>query len=70
MKKNKEEENKDPHTIKQGWDVHLTTRKGKKIVGIVRNIVCQRNGDWKFDIHRKVDDEYILTLEWKETSQL
>jgi hypothetical protein len=59
-------EPKNPHTIKQGWDVNVTTSKGKKITGIVRNIVCQKNGDWKFDLHRKSDNAFLLTLEWKE----
>lgn len=66
VKKNKSEELITPKIIKQGWDILVTGRKGKKITGIVRNIICQKNGDWKFDIHRKSDDEFMLTLEWKE----
>jgi hypothetical protein len=65
-KKKEDEISRDPHVIKQGWDITIYSNKGKKIVGIVRNIVCQKNGNWKFDIHRKTDDAFILTIEVTE----
>jgi len=69
VKKKKNEEDEfltSASVVRQGYDVNITSNKGKKITGIVRNIVCQKNGSWKFDIHRKSDEAFILTLEWKE----
>jgi hypothetical protein len=65
-KKDEEDEVNSPSVVRQGYDVHITSNKGKKITGIVRNIVCQKNGSWKFDIHRKSDEAFILNLEWKD----
>jgi hypothetical protein len=56
----------NPITIKQGWPCKITSSKGKKIPGIVRNIKVDKNGAWQMDIHREIDNTFIMTMRWEE----
>ena len=68
MKKPKSEEEggASPKPLRDGAQVLIETASGKKLKCSVRNLVADSKGEWKFDIFRENNDEFLFKFTHKE----